>query len=209
VMSLRAEHGLPCHRQGTRVHRVGSRFFARNWVCACCREDFSAKVQPLVKIPKEPHQDERIDPRFDEPVVAVEAFCFVVLGVDEQDPYPDRLGHLEGLEHEVLQESCSQSMTLVSRIDRHARQEDGGHLFRLNPSHPLRCRRSDDGRRRRGVESDDFTGTSLDDDSCAAQAARLVRQRVMGQPLIERRLPAVEPLEDMLAGQQLRTAPRL
>jgi|GEM_PF-5129362 len=52
-------------------------------------------------------------------------------------------------------------------------------------------------------------GTNFDDDPCAAHAARLVRQRVIGQPLIERQLPAVEPLEDMLAGQQLRTAPRL
>lgn len=49
------------------------------------------------KIPKEPHHDKRIDRRFDEPEVAVETSCFVVLGVDEQDPYPDRLGHLEDL----------------------------------------------------------------------------------------------------------------
>ena len=39
----------------------------------------------------------------------VEALRLVVLGVDQEHPDPDRLGHLEGFEHEVLQERRSET----------------------------------------------------------------------------------------------------
>ena len=85
------------------------------------------------------HQDEGIKGRFNESVVAVEGLGLVVLGMDEQHPDADRLGYFERLQHEVLQQGRSEATTRMSRIDRHTGQKDGGHLFGLIASHPLRC----------------------------------------------------------------------
>ena len=48
-------------------------------------------------------------------------------------------------------------------------------------------------------------GAGFDDDPRAARAARLVVARMTDQPLVESRLAAVEPVEEVLTGQQLRT----
>jgi hypothetical protein len=39
---------------------------------------------------------------------------------DEQDPKPERLCDLEGLEHEVIQVGCTEAMPRMPRIDGHA-----------------------------------------------------------------------------------------
>jgi hypothetical protein len=55
-----------------------------NRSCACCREHFNARVGRRLELSQEHYRDQRIEGGFDEPVVAVEALGFVVLGVDKQ-----------------------------------------------------------------------------------------------------------------------------
>ena len=66
-----------------------------------------------------------------ESVVGVEALGLVIFGVDQEHPDTDRLGNLEGFDHEVLQKCRSETASDVSRINGHPCERDGRHLFWL------------------------------------------------------------------------------
>ena len=94
--------------------RAGSQRSLLEWSYACCRQRSNAKVRPPVIAVQKHHQDQRIDWRFPRIRSGCRSSWLRILGVDEQDPDSDGLGHLEGLEYEVFQQYCSDSLTLVS-----------------------------------------------------------------------------------------------
>ncbi len=55
-------------------------------------------------VASEHHHGHGVNRRFDEPIMPIEASGFLILGVDQHQPNPDGPGHLDGLEHEVLEE---------------------------------------------------------------------------------------------------------
>src|SRR5208283_4280792 len=54
------------------------------------------------------------------------------------------------------------------------------------------------------METDDALPLDLHDHPRPARATRLVAQRMADQPVIQRQLAAIEPCQDVLAGEQLR-----
>jgi hypothetical protein len=61
----------------------------------------------------------------------VEALGFLIFGVDQHQPNPDGPGHLDGLEHEVLEEGGTQTTPLMLSVDRDAAEKDGRQLLGL------------------------------------------------------------------------------
>jgi hypothetical protein len=84
------------------------------------------------------HHREGINERLDEAVVLIEALRFLILGVDQKQTYPDRCGNFYRLEDEVLEESGSDSSTLVFLVDSHSGEQQGGQLLGLPLADPLR-----------------------------------------------------------------------
>ena len=86
----------------------------------------SEKLRSLVT--DEHHHGHGVDRRFDEPIMPVEAPGFLILVVNQHEPNPDGPGHLDGLEHEVLEERDTETQPVVLSVDRDA---DGTQLLRL------------------------------------------------------------------------------
>lgn len=130
------------------------------------------------------------------PVVRVELFGLLVKGVHEQGSHAGVLRNGHCAIGGVLQQRCSQMLSLCPAIDREPGENHDRNRIRHVASHAARRELVRNGAGRHGVVAADNT-VLIGDDKGAARPACLVGQCPALEPVIEHGLAALKDFQSM------------
>ena len=130
------------------------------------------------------------------PVVLVELLGLLVKGVHEQGPHASVFRYGHRAINSVLQQRCSQMLSLRSAIDREPGEHHDWNGIRHIASHAARCELVRNGAGCHGIVAADAS-VLIGDYKGAARTVSLVGQCPALEPVIEHGLAALEVVQSM------------